>query len=222
MFLSHFLIQWNGYVSKPDKFESHNSLKLSFTNIRCLRSNFVGCESSLQPDSPDILALCERNLNESMVSSNFSVRRYFSLIGKDSITHIMAIKFMWRKDILLHVASPWKILKILTYVFNWLYFISVFLLFFTDHCLRLYARFFMTVSSNIDKVLFIKPCATTFIFGDFNIHHKGWLTYSGGTSEVLYNISVSNSLTQIVNCPTQILTVILTACSFGFMSIFWC
>ena len=30
---------------KPDNFKSHNSLKLSFTNIRGLRSNFVDCES---------------------------------------------------------------------------------------------------------------------------------------------------------------------------------
>ena len=30
---------------KPDNFESHNSLKLSFTNIRGLRLNFVDCES---------------------------------------------------------------------------------------------------------------------------------------------------------------------------------
>ena len=33
--------------SKPDIFESHNSLKLSFTNIRGLRWNFVECESFL-------------------------------------------------------------------------------------------------------------------------------------------------------------------------------
>ena len=32
---------------KPDNFESHNSLKLSFPNIRDLRSNFVDCESFL-------------------------------------------------------------------------------------------------------------------------------------------------------------------------------
>ena len=38
---------------KPDNFESHNSLKLSFTNILGLHSNFVDC------NSPDILALCE-------------------------------------------------------------------------------------------------------------------------------------------------------------------
>ena len=42
---------------KPDNFESHNSLKLSFTNIRGLLSNFVDYESSLESNSPDILAL---------------------------------------------------------------------------------------------------------------------------------------------------------------------
>ena len=42
-------------VCKPDNFESHNSLKLSFTNIRGLRSNFADCESSLESNSPDFL-----------------------------------------------------------------------------------------------------------------------------------------------------------------------
>ena len=32
---------------KSDSLESHNSLKLSFINIRGLRFNFVGCESFL-------------------------------------------------------------------------------------------------------------------------------------------------------------------------------
>ena len=46
-----------------------------------------------------------------------------------------------------------------------------------------------------------------FVFGDFNIHHKDWLTYSGGTDrsgELCHNFSVSNDLTQIVNFPTRI------------------
>ena len=37
-----------------DNFESHNFLKLSFTKIRGLRSNFVDCESLLEPNSSDI------------------------------------------------------------------------------------------------------------------------------------------------------------------------
>ena len=49
---------------KLDNFELHNSLKLSFTNIRDLCSNFVECESFLESNSLDILALCETNLDD--------------------------------------------------------------------------------------------------------------------------------------------------------------
>ena len=73
---------------KPDNFESHNSLKLSFTNIQGLCSNFVDCESFLESNSPDILALCETNLDDSIDSGNFYVRGYLPLIRKDSSTHI--------------------------------------------------------------------------------------------------------------------------------------
>ena len=57
-----------------------NSLKLSFKNIQGLRSNFVDCESFLESNSPDILALCETNLDDSIDSGNFSVRGYLPLI----------------------------------------------------------------------------------------------------------------------------------------------
>ena len=76
---------------KPDNFESHNSLKLSFTNIRGLRSNFVDCESFLEPNSPDILALCETNLGNSMDCCNFSMRCYIPLIQKDSSAHMHSL-----------------------------------------------------------------------------------------------------------------------------------
>ena len=78
---------------KPDNFEPHNSLKLSFTNIRGLRSNFVECESFLESNSPDILVLCETNLDDSTDSGNFSVSGYLPLIRKDSPTcmHHLAV-----------------------------------------------------------------------------------------------------------------------------------
>ena len=66
---------------------------------------------------------------------------------------------------------------------------------------------FDSVSSNIDEVLSINPSANVFVYGDFNVHHKDWLTYSGGTDrpgELCYNFSISNDLTQIVNFPTRI------------------
>ena len=64
-----------------------------------------------------------------------------------------------------------------------------------------------STSSNIDEVLSINPSANVFVFGDFNVHHKDWLTYSGGTDrpgELCYNFFISNDLTQIVNFPTRI------------------
>ena len=73
---------------KPDNFESHNSLKLSFMNIQGLRSIFVDCESFLESNYPDILALCETSLDDSIDSGNFSVRGYLPLIRKDSSTHM--------------------------------------------------------------------------------------------------------------------------------------
>ena len=65
---------------KPDNFEWHNSLKLSFVNIQGLSPNFVDCESFLESNSSDILALCETNLNDSIDSGNLSVRGYLPLI----------------------------------------------------------------------------------------------------------------------------------------------
>ena len=53
---------------------------------------------------------------------------------------------------------------------------------------------FDSISSNIDEVLSINPSASVFVFGDFNVHHKDWLTYSGGTDrpgELCYNYSIS-------------------------------
>ena len=66
---------------------------------------------------------------------------------------------------------------------------------------------FYSISSNIDEVLSINPSANVFVFGDFNVHHKDWLTYSGGTDrpgKLCYNFSISNDLTHMVNFPTQI------------------
>ena len=57
-------------------------------NIQGLHSNFVDWESFLESNSPDILALCETNLDDSNNSGNFSGRGYLPLIRKDSVTHM--------------------------------------------------------------------------------------------------------------------------------------
>ena len=58
--------------------------------------------------------------------------------------------------------------------------------------------------SKIDEILSINPSANVFVFGDFNVHRKDWLTYSGITYELSYNFSVSNDLTHMVHFPNRI------------------
>ena len=66
---------------------------------------------------------------------------------------------------------------------------------------------FDSISSNMDEVLSINPFANIFVFGDFKVHHKDWLTYYGGTDrpgELCYNFSISSDLTQMFNFLTRI------------------
>ena len=173
---------------KPDNnFELHNSLKLTFTNTRGFRSNFVDCESFLESNSPDIIALCETNLDDSIDSGNFSVTSYLPLICKDSIAHMHGLA-VYVKDGLsfaqdLHLENSTD----LTFVFDWplsgLLYQSP-----SSLCTVL-----DSISSGIDEVLLINPFANVFFYGDLNILHKDWLTYYGGTDkpgEFSYNFSI--------------------------------
>ena len=57
----------------------------------------------------------------------------------------------------------------------------------------------------MDEFLSINPSTNVFVFGDFNLYHKDWPAYSGGTDrpgELCYNFSISNNLSQMVNFPT--------------------
>ena len=71
---------------------------------------------------PDIPALCDTNLDDSIDSGNFTVRGYLSLLQKDSITHMHGLVLYVKKYFLLHGTYLYKTLRILTYVFDWLYF----------------------------------------------------------------------------------------------------
>ena len=177
---------------KPDNFEPHNSLKLGFTNIRGLHSNFVDYESFLESDSPDILALYETNLDDPIDSGNFSVRGYLSLIPKDSSTHMHGIAVYvkeglpFARDLSLENSAD----SYLCFRQALLHSVSYFFFLYRSPCLSL-CTVFDSISSNIDEVLSINP-SNVFVFVDFNVHHKDWLTYSGGTDrsgELCYNCS---------------------------------
>ena len=87
---------------KPDNSESQDSLKLSFTKIQGLHSNFVDCESFLESNYFEIFAVRETNLDNSIDSDNFSMRGY-SLLSERILVFIRIVsQFMSRKDVLLH------------------------------------------------------------------------------------------------------------------------
>ena len=173
---------------KPDNFESHNSLKLSFANIRGLRSNFVDCKSFLESNSPDILALCETNLDDPIDSGNFSVSGYLPYAWSRSLCE-------GRSSFCTGLISR-KLCRFLCFRLALLH--SVYYFFFLYRSPSSLCTVFDFISSNIDEVLSINPSANVFVFGDFNVHHKDWLTCSGGTDrpgELCYNFSISNDLT---------------------------
>ena len=193
---------------KPDNFESHNSLKPSFMNIWGLRSNFVDCESFLESNSPDIVALCETNLDDSIDSGSFSVRGYLPITWKDSGTHMHGLGVYvkeglpFARDLSLENSTD----SYLCFRLALLHSVS-YLFFLYRSPTPALCTVFDSISSNIDEVLSINPSANIFVFGDFNVHLKDGLTYSGGTDrpgELCYNFFISNDLTQMVNFPTRI------------------
>ena len=97
--MSHKLTSYLSKGYKPDNFGSHISLKFSFPNVQTLCSNFIDRESFHESNSPDILALCETNLDDSIGCGNFSVKGYLPLIQKDSTTHIRGL-VVYDEDVL--------------------------------------------------------------------------------------------------------------------------
>ena len=161
---------------------------------------------SHESNSPHILALCETNLDDLIDSGNFYVRGYLPLIRKDSSTYMHGLAIYvkeglpFARDLSLENSAD----SYLCFLLALLHSVSYFIFLYRSPSLSL-CMVFDSVSSNIDEVLLINPSVN--VFGDFNVHHKHWLTYSGGTDrpdELCYNFSISNDLTQIVNFPTQI------------------
>ena len=87
-------------------------------------------------------------------------------------------------------------LRILIYVWNWFYVIWCLLLLFIDHHL-LPAQFLMLFLSKKHEVLSISTFANVFVFGNFSVRHKDWLSYSDGTDrsgKLCYNFSICSDL----------------------------
>ena len=68
-------------------------------NIWDLPSNFIDCESFLKSGSPDLLAVSETSLDDSIDSGNLSVRGYLPLIRKDSRTHMHGLAVYVKEEL---------------------------------------------------------------------------------------------------------------------------
>ena len=146
-----------------------------------MRPSFEFCESFLKSNSPEILALCETNLDDSIGSGNFFVRGYLPLIRKDSSTHMHGLAVYIKKELpfahnvsLENSADSYLCFRLaLLHSVSYIFFLC------RSPSLSL-CMVFDSISSNIDEVLSITPSANVFVFGDFNVHHNFWVIYSGG------------------------------------------
>ena len=147
-------------------------------------------------------------MDDSIDSGNFSVRGYLSLIQKDSVTYMHGLAVYVKEGRLFaqKLSLENSADSYLCFQLALLHSVSYFFFLYRSPSSAL-CTVFDSISSNIDEVLSINPSANVFAFGDFNVHHKDWLTYSSGTDrpgELCYNFSISNDFTQMVDFPTRI------------------
>ena len=146
-----------------------------------LRPSFEFCWlwTFLQSNSPNILTLCERNLDDSIDSGNFPVRGYFPLIQKDSSIHMHGLAIYVKEGLSFaqNISLENSADSYLCFWLALLHSVSYFFFLYQSLSLSL-CMVFDSTSSIIYEVLLINPCANVFFFGDFNIHLiLRWLTF---------------------------------------------
>ena len=136
------------------------------------------------------------------------MRGYLPLIRKDSSTHMHGLTVYVKeglpfvRDLSLENSADSYLCFRLALLHSVSYIFFLYRSPFSSLC-----TIFYSISCNIDEVLLINSSANVFVYGDFNVHHKDWLTYSDRTDRPgghCYNFSISNALTQMVNFPTLI------------------
>ena len=179
----------------------------------CFLEQTLECESFLESNSHNILALYETNL-------------IIFFYSKRSLLIIFTVfQFMWRNSSLwdsfcMGLISR-KICGFLLMFWTGFTPFSILLLFPLLIIFVLYwssSSSYNAISSNIDELLSINPSAV-FLFGDFNIHHKNWPSYYGGdlvnfVITFLSQMALLRWLTFLLRSLTVTLTVLLLWISF--------
>lgn len=180
-------------------------LKICFSNVRGLRSNYDQVSLFLQGKSPDLLALSETKLDPSVSSSDVTPVGYtlhrldrapchgLVVYAKTSLPlrRLCAAEDS-RHDYLAFIAPLQRTTQ---------------LLFFLYRSPSTNAEIFTALSDKIDTLLQEYPSAEVAVFGDFNVHNVDWLVHSRTTDlsgQAAEDFAASHNLSQIVSCPTRV------------------
>ena len=196
---------------KPGNQKSPKPLKIAYTNVRGIRSNWNQVEAFAHRSTPDIFALCETNLNPLVSDSDVSLVKYGYLpvekYRKDSSINMHGLIIYVRDNLPItrdeSLECPGSMCLRLSLLHSTSYLFFLYRSPKSQDC-----SVVNSVSTAIDTALTRQPSANIFVFGDFNVHHEEWLApYSYNTDDSgiqTYNFAISQSLTQIVNFPTRI------------------
>ena len=122
------------------------------------------------------MVLCETIMDDSIDFGNFSIR------GSERFSY----SYEWSCSLWERGASFYKELisrKLPAFLFMFSTDFTSFsvLFFFPLSITFIFMSMFDTVLSNINEVISINISANGFVFGDFNVCHRDWITGSGGT-----------------------------------------
>src|ERR1700755_643843 len=192
-------------TSMPACPDARSSFFINFCNIRGLFTNFPFVEHHLSSSRPHLLFLTETQVFECSDSKPYSVSSYclypqFSAKGGccayvhndvvcSRVFNLESSEFstLWLK---LSCNSTTKFICSVYLSPNS-----------TD-----YPKFFDYLNSKIEHILSSSPFSEIIVLGDFNVHHRQWLSFSSHdpAGELAFNFSIQNNLEQLVQLPTRI------------------
>ena len=184
---------------------ARSSFFINFCNIRGLFSNLHFVEHHLSSSRPHLLFLTETQVSECSDSKPYTVSSYclypqFSAKGGccayvrndvvcSRVSNLESSEFstLWLK---LSCNSTTKFICSVYLSPNS-----------TD-----YPKFFDYLNSKIEHILSSSPFSEIIILGDFNVHHRQWLSSSSHdpAGELAFNFSIQNNLEQLVHLPTLV------------------
>ena len=187
----------------------HNVLVRAILRFSCLQT-LRGSSATLcllSTKSPDILALCETGLDESISDREFDVPGFSTLVTKHDHLNMHCLGVYIKDGLPCARDTSHEDLNSPFMCFRMALLHSTTYLFFLYRPQNEGSSVLNSIAEQIDNILTHHPSANICVFGDFNVHHVQWLVHSNHTDNVgveCYNFSLAHELSQIVNFPTRI------------------